>query len=57
VLACFLTGLFAPTPVVAIASTFGLDRAAPAPLYTDVSLVAAAASLALGLLYVFGKAT
>jgi high-affinity nickel-transport protein len=56
VLACFLAGLLAANTVVAIASTFGLTGASSrARLYTAVSLVAAAASLALGLLYVFGK--
>jgi high-affinity nickel-transport protein len=57
VLACFLAGLLAANTVVAIASTFGLTGASSrARLYTAVSLVAAAASLALGLLYVLGKA-
>lgn len=57
VLACFLLGLFAANTVVATASTFGLTGASSrARLYTVVSLVAAAASLALGLLYVFGAA-
>jgi high-affinity nickel-transport protein len=56
VLACFLAGLLAANTVVAIASTFGLTGASSrARLYTAVSLVAAAASVALGLLYVFGK--
>ncbi|HKA92596.1 MAG TPA: hypothetical protein VKE97_02235 [Acidimicrobiia bacterium] len=56
VLACFLVGLLAANTVVATASTFGLTGArSRARVYTAVSLVAAAASLALGLLYVFGK--
>jgi len=56
VLACFLLGLLAANTVVATASTFGLTGArSRARLSTIVSLVAAAASLALGLLYVFGK--
>ena len=56
VLACFLLGLLAANTVVATASTFGLTGASSrARLYTIVSLVAAVASLALGLLYVFGK--
>ena len=56
VLGCFLAGLLAANTVVALASTFGLTGAGSrARLYTAVSLVAAAASLALGLLYVFGK--
>jgi high-affinity nickel-transport protein len=56
VLACFLVGLLAANTVVALASTFGLTGAGSrARLYTLVSLVAAAASIALGLLYVFGK--
>jgi ABC-type nickel/cobalt efflux system permease component RcnA len=56
VLACFLAGLLAANTVVAMASTFGLTGAGSrARLYTVASLVAAAASLALGLLYVFGK--
>ena len=55
-LACFLVGLLAANTVVATASTFGLTGASSrARLYTVASLVAAAASLALGLLYVFGK--
>jgi hypothetical protein len=56
VLACFLAGLLAANTVVALASTFGLTGAGSrARVYTAVSLVAAGASLALGLLYVFGK--
>ena len=56
VLACFLLGLLAANTVVATASTFGLTGASSrARLYTVVSIVAAVASLALGLLYVFGK--
>lgn len=56
VLACFLAGLLAANTVVALASTFGLTGAGSrARLYTAVSLVAAAASVALGLLYVFGR--
>jgi ABC-type nickel/cobalt efflux system permease component RcnA len=56
VLACFMAGLLAANTVVALASTFGLTGAGSrARFYTAVSLVAAAASLALGLLYVFGK--
>ena len=57
VLACFLLGLLAANTVVATASTFGLTGASSrARLYTVVSLVAAAASLALGLLYLLGGA-
>lgn len=56
VLACFLVGLLAANTVVALAGTFGLTGASSrARLYTIVSLVAATASVALGLLYVFGK--
>jgi ABC-type nickel/cobalt efflux system permease component RcnA len=56
VLACFLVGLLAANTVVATASTFGLTGASSrARLYTVASLAAATASLALGLLYVFGK--
>ena len=56
VLACFLLGLLTANTVVATASTFGLTGArSRARLYTVVSLVAAAASLALGVLYVFGR--
>jgi high-affinity nickel-transport protein len=56
VLACFLLGLLAANTVVAMASTFGLTGASSrARLYTVVSLVAATASLALGLLYMLGK--
>ena len=55
VLACFLAGLLAANTVVAIASTLGLTGAGSrARLYTVASLAAAVASLALGLLYVFG---
>jgi hypothetical protein len=49
-----LAGLLAANTVVAIASTLGFTGAGSAPLYTVASLVAAVASLALGLLYVFG---
>jgi len=56
VLVCFLAGLLAANTVVALASTFGLTGAGSrARLYTVASLVAALASLALGLLYLFGK--
>ena len=56
VLACFLAGLLAANTIVAIASTLGFTGAGSrARLYTVASLVAAAASLALGLLYVFGR--
>ncbi len=56
VLACFLLGLLAANTVVALASTFGLTGSSSrARLYTVASLVAAVASLALGLLYLFGK--
>jgi ABC-type nickel/cobalt efflux system permease component RcnA len=56
VLACFLVGLLAANTVVAMASTFGLTGATSrARLFTFATLVAAAASLALGLLYMFGK--
>jgi high-affinity nickel permease len=56
VLACFLAGLLAANTVVAMASTFGLTGAGSrARLYSVASLVAAAASLALGLLYLFGR--
>ncbi|HKF92214.1 MAG TPA: hypothetical protein VKC52_12160 [Acidimicrobiia bacterium] len=55
VLVCFLGGLVAANTVVAMASTFGFTGLdSRARLYTVASLVAAAASLALGLLYVFG---
>jgi hypothetical protein len=51
-----MAGLLAANTVVALASTFGLTGAGSrACFYTAVSLVAAAASLALGLLYVSGK--
>jgi len=56
VLACFLLGLVAANTVVALASTFGLaGTGSRTRLYTVASLATAAASLALGLLYVFGK--
>ena len=56
VLACFLLGLLAANTVVATASILGLTGArSRARLYTVASLVAAVASLAVGLLYVFGK--
>jgi ABC-type nickel/cobalt efflux system permease component RcnA len=55
VLACFLVGLFAANTVVAVASTLGFTGAGSrARLYATASLLAAGASLALGLLYVFG---
>jgi hypothetical protein len=55
VLACFLGGLLAANTVVAMASTFGLTGAGSrVRLSTVASLVAATASLALGLLYVLG---
>lgn len=56
VLVCFLAGLLAANTAVALASTFGLTGAGSrARLYTVASLVAALASLALGVLYLFGK--
>jgi high-affinity nickel-transport protein len=56
VLACFLAGLLVANSLVAAASTLGFAGAgARARLYTAASLLAAAASLALGLLYVVGK--
>jgi ABC-type nickel/cobalt efflux system permease component RcnA len=55
VLVCFLVGLFAANTVVALASTLGFTGAGSrARLYTAASLLAAGASLALGLLYLFG---
>lgn len=55
VLVCFLVGLFAANTVVAVASTLGFTGAGSrARLYTLASLLAAGASLVLGLLYVFG---
>jgi ABC-type nickel/cobalt efflux system permease component RcnA len=55
VLVCFLVGLFAANTVVAVASTLGFTGAGSrARLYTVASLLAAGASLALGLLYLFG---
>jgi hypothetical protein len=56
VLACFLAGLFIANTLVAAASTIGFTGGGSrARLYTIASLVAAAASIALGLVYVFGK--
>jgi high-affinity nickel-transport protein len=56
VLACFLAGLLIANTLVAAASTLGFTGGGSrARLYTIASLVAAAASIALGLLYVFGK--
>jgi high-affinity nickel-transport protein len=56
VLACFLVGLFVANSVVAVASTLGFTGAGSrARVYTAASLLAAAASLVLGLLYVLGK--
>jgi cytochrome c biogenesis protein CcdA len=56
VLACFLTGLLAANTLVAAASTLGFTGAGSrARIYTVASVVATAASLVLGLLYVFGK--
>jgi hypothetical protein len=55
VLVCFLVGLIAANTVVAAASTLGFTCAGSrARLYTFATLLAAGASLALGLLYVFG---
>jgi ABC-type nickel/cobalt efflux system permease component RcnA len=55
VLACFIAGLLTANTVVAIASTLGFTGAGSrARLYTVASLVAAVASLVLGVLYVFG---
>ena len=55
VLACFLVGPFALNTVVAAVSTFGFTGAGSrARLYTAASLVAAAGSLAVGLLYIAG---
>lgn len=56
ILACFLAGLLLATTLVAAASTLGLTGARSRPrLYTTASLLAAVASLALGLLYVAGN--
>jgi hypothetical protein len=56
VLACFLAGLLAANTVVAAVTTLGFTGAGSRTrLYTAASLFAAAASLALGLLYVFGR--
>jgi ABC-type nickel/cobalt efflux system permease component RcnA len=55
VLVCFLVGLFAANTMVAVASTLGFTGAGSrARLFTLASLLAAGASLALGLLYLFG---
>lgn len=56
VLACFLAGLLVANTLVATASTLGFTGAGSrARLYAAASLLAAAASLALGSLYVVGK--
>jgi hypothetical protein len=56
VLACFLAGLLLANTLVAAASTLGLTGARSRTwLYTGACLLAAAASLALGLLYVAGR--
>ncbi len=56
VLACFLAGLLLANTLVAAASTLGLTGARSRTwLYTSACLLAAAASLALGLLYVAGR--
>jgi hypothetical protein len=55
VLVCFLVGLFAANTLVAVVSTLGFTGAGSrARLYTFASLLAAGASVALGLLYVLG---
>lgn len=55
VLVCFLVGLFAANTLVAVVSTLGFTGAGSrARLYTFASLLAAGASLVLGLLYVLG---
>jgi hypothetical protein len=56
VLACFLVGLLVANTVVAALATLGFAGAgARGRIYAMASLLAAAASLVLGLLYVFGK--
>jgi hypothetical protein len=56
VLGCFLAGLLIANTLVAAASTLGFTGGGSrARLYTIASLVAAPASIALGLLYAFGK--
>ena len=56
VLACFLVGLVAANTVVAAASTLGFTGGGSrARLYAVASLLAAAASLVLGVLYVLGR--
>ena len=56
VLACFLAGLIIANTLVAAASTLCFTAGGPrARLYTIASLVAAGASIALGLLYLVGK--
>ncbi len=55
-LACFLVGLVAANTVVAAASTLGFTGGGSrARLYAVASLLAAAASLVLGVLYVLGR--
>jgi cytochrome c biogenesis protein CcdA len=56
ILVCFLAGLLLANTLVAAASTLGLTGArSRSGLYTTASLLAAAASLTVGLLYVAGK--
>jgi high-affinity nickel-transport protein len=57
VLVCFLLGLVLANTLVAVATTLTFAGAAGsrARLYTVASLVAAAASVALGMLYLLGK--
>lgn len=56
VLACFLIGLLLANTILAAASTLAFTGAASrARLYTAATLVAAVASLALGVLYLLGR--
>jgi hypothetical protein len=56
VLVCFLIGLLFANTVLAVATTLAFSGTSPrARLYTAASLGAAVASLAFGLLYLFGK--
>jgi hypothetical protein len=56
VLACFLVGLLVANTLVAAVTTLGFAGAgARGHIYAVASLLAAVASVVLGLLYVFGN--
>ncbi|MFI5046158.1 MAG: hypothetical protein ACHQIG_03765 [Acidimicrobiia bacterium] len=57
-LLCFIVGLLASNSVVAVTAAIGLFGASRSfPVYAAVSIVAAAFSVAIGILFVLGRAT